>query len=160
MTDATIALRQAERMAGSQEAAPVPAPVRVLVADDDERFRQALSVGLNSVGFFEVVGLARDGREAVELCRALDPDILVLDIVMPHCDGIEAIRQLDEHRCRAAVVILSASDDVRAFSTCLALGATGCARKDKALSALLPLFATLAAYDEDAARQRPSGQAC
>jgi CheY-like chemotaxis protein len=69
---------------------------RVLVAEDDEAFLQTLSGVLVDDGRFEVVGLARNGREAVALAKRLEPDAVVMDIEMPVFDGVEATRRLAE----------------------------------------------------------------
>jgi CheY-like chemotaxis protein len=85
-------------------------PYRVLVAEDDEAFLQTLSGVLVDDGRFEVVGLARNGREAVALAKRLEPDAVVMDIEMPVIDGVEATRQLQEQWPDVAVVAISGTD--------------------------------------------------
>jgi DNA-binding NarL/FixJ family response regulator len=67
---------------------------RILVAEDDAVFLGALEAVLKADGRFQVVGRARNGREAVELARKLKPDAVVMDIEMPELDGVEATRQV------------------------------------------------------------------
>ncbi|MFJ5229648.1 response regulator [Kitasatospora sp. NPDC088391] len=71
-----------------------PRPVRVLIADDDPLLRAGLAVVLETADGIEVVGRAEDGLRAVELARALLPDVVLMDVRMPGCDGIEATRRL------------------------------------------------------------------
>jgi two-component system chemotaxis response regulator CheB len=82
-------------------------PVRVVVADDSRLMRRLLSDGLAVEGV-QVVGLASDGEEAVELCRALRPDVLTLDLAMPGLDGLGVLRALRGPGPRPAVVVCSA----------------------------------------------------
>ena len=66
----------------------------VVLAEDDASFSKALEALLHADGRFEVVGRARNGREAVTLARKLKPDAVVMDIEMPEVDGVEATREL------------------------------------------------------------------
>jgi DNA-binding NarL/FixJ family response regulator len=68
---------------------------RIVLAEDDADFGAALESLLRADGRFEVVGKARNGREAVELVQQLKPDAVVMDIEMPEVDGVEATRQLN-----------------------------------------------------------------
>jgi two-component system chemotaxis response regulator CheB len=66
----------------------------VLVVEDDESFAETLRELLEADGRLEVVGMARDGREGVELAETLRPDVVLMDIVLPVMDGVEATREL------------------------------------------------------------------
>ena len=72
---------------------PTDAPVRVVVADDSALMRRVLSHALTDAGF-DVVGAAKDGDEALDLCRRLQPDTMTLDLAMPGMDGIGVLREL------------------------------------------------------------------
>ncbi|MFD7731092.1 response regulator [Kitasatospora phosalacinea] len=81
-----------------------PAPVRVLIADDDPLLRAGLAVVLETADRIEVVGQAGDGLRAVELARALRPDVVLMDVRMPGCDGVEATRRLAGSPSRVLVL--------------------------------------------------------
>lgn len=84
--------------------------VRVIVAEDDRSFGRALEAILARDGRFEVVGLARNGLDAVELAGRMAPDVLVMDIEMPVCDGVEATRLLQESVPELPVIAISGRD--------------------------------------------------
>ena len=83
---------------------------RVIVAEDDDAFLDALSSVLENDGRFEVIGRAHNGREAVDLVARLDVDVVVMDIEMPVCDGVEATRVLHEQLPELPVVAISGHD--------------------------------------------------
>ena len=72
---------------------PSATPTRIVVADDSGLMRRVLSNALSNAGF-DVVGQARDGDEALELCQRLRPDAMTLDLAMPGMDGIGVLREL------------------------------------------------------------------
>ena len=82
-----------------------PEPIKVVIADDDPLTRLDLRHGLESLGL-RVLGEAEDGRQALELARSLHPDLMILDIMMPRMDGLEAAR-LARNEQLGAVVLLT-----------------------------------------------------
>jgi DNA-binding NarL/FixJ family response regulator len=105
-------------------------PVRVLVADDQKVVRDGLSVILGLLAGFEVVGTAVDGDDAVRQALATAPDVVLMDLHMPNCDGIEAIRRLALARPRICVVVLTTYSDDCSVITALRAGARGFLTKD------------------------------
>ncbi len=104
--------------------------VRVLIADDHAVVRQGLRAFLEVQDDLEVVGEAADGVEAVRLAAALSPDVVVMDLVMPRLDGIEAIRQIQAAGSAAKVIVLTSfADDQKVFAAVRA-GAAGYLLKD------------------------------
>jgi DNA-binding NarL/FixJ family response regulator len=122
--------------------------VRVLIADDHSLFAKTLEALLAGTPGIEVVGVAEDGLQAVELAVSLSPDIILMDVEMPHLDGIAATRRLRELRLGIPVVVLSASDDPTLGETAHAAGAKGYLTKDRIVTGLLP--ALLAAAEAPA----------
>ncbi|HEV8602777.1 MAG TPA: response regulator transcription factor [Gaiellaceae bacterium] len=88
---------------------PRARPVRVLVADDEPLFVDMVMALLAREERIDVVGAARDGREAVDLAISLAPEVIVMDISMPLLDGIEAARRIREVRSDASILILTGS---------------------------------------------------
>lgn len=96
---------------------------RVLIADDTADVRVLLRASLELDGRFAVVGEAADGAQAVELARSEQPDVIIMDLAMPVFDGLEAIREIRDHRPDAKIVVLSGFDAAHLSREALALGA-------------------------------------
>jgi two-component system, chemotaxis family, protein-glutamate methylesterase/glutaminase len=113
----------------------LPRRARVLVVDDSAFARKVLREVLGAHPGIEVVGVARDGLEALELVAALEPDVITLDLVMPNLDGIGVLRELASLRTRSRVVVVSISgEDSELVVEALQLGAVGLVRKPSALA--------------------------
>src|SRR3989440_4388885 len=84
-----------------------PNKTTVLVADDHEVVREGTRALIMREANFEVCGMARDGREAVEMATKLQPDIVVLDVTMPELDGVEVVRQIRRHSRKTRILIFS-----------------------------------------------------
>lgn len=110
----------------------VNTPLRVLVADDQDLVRRGFQVILNSYDSLEVVGLARDGEEAVELAQQLKPDVVLMDIRMPRKNGIEATRDIVNNPLlrKTHVLVLTTFDTDEYVYDALAAGASGFLLKD------------------------------
>jgi DNA-binding NarL/FixJ family response regulator len=103
--------------------------VRVIVAEDDRSFLGALQAILAGDGRFEVVGLAHNGRDAVELAERIDVDVVVMDIEMPVYDGVKATRFLQEHMPELPIVAISGHDYDERVLEIRAAGAVDYVRK-------------------------------
>jgi DNA-binding NarL/FixJ family response regulator len=122
--------------------------IRVLLVDDHELVRDGFAMILDAQPDIEVVGQAVDGARAVELARALAPDVVLMDIRMPVMDGIEATRRLRAAGLnRLAVLILTTFDLDAYVYDALRAGASGFLLKDAPRSALLHAVRTVAEGD-------------
>jgi len=111
-------------------AAAAGTPIRVLVADDQKVVRDGLSVILGLLPGIEVVGAAVDGDDAFRQALAMAPDVVLMDLHMPNCDGFEAIRRLALARPRISVVVLTTYSDDASVLAALRAGARGFLTKD------------------------------
>ncbi|MEW6281469.1 MAG: response regulator transcription factor [Candidatus Eremiobacterota bacterium] len=107
--------------------------IRVLLADDVALFREMLVAALEEEEGISVVGQAADGREALERCQELDPDILILDVEMPRMNGVEATREVVARFPRTKVVILTAYEDDELIVQLIQAGATGYLLKETSM---------------------------
>jgi DNA-binding NarL/FixJ family response regulator len=98
---------------------------RILVADDHPIFRFGLCSLLKSHQGWEVCGEAADGRDAVQKCRQLKPDLLILDICMPKLNGLDAARQILKHNPEQVILVLTAVDSEQVIRECLEAGIRG-----------------------------------
>lgn len=101
------------------------AVIRVVIADDEPVVRVGVTAVLAAAGDVEVVGEAADGRAAVELVRAHRPDVAVLDVRMPHLDGVDAAAELARIGLPTPVLVLTTFADDAAISRALGVGAAG-----------------------------------
>ena len=109
----------------NQTAATPSSAVRLLVVDDHDLLRESMRAMLESEPDLLVVGEAKDGQEAIELCRLQRPDLVVMDVRMPRVNGFEATRKIKEELCAIRVLIVSAYDDVGFVSDAMRAGAEG-----------------------------------
>lgn len=103
----------------------VKSKTRILIADDHPLLRQALCRVFSNQKDMELVGAAGDGEEAINLASQLKPDIVVMDIMMPKVDGIEASKQIKKVAPNIAILILTAYDDDNYVLGLLEAGAAG-----------------------------------
>jgi DNA-binding NarL/FixJ family response regulator len=115
-------------------------PTRVLLADDNQSFRGTLKAILSLQPDIEIVGEATTGREAIRQVVELRPDVLVLDLRLPDCDGLEVLHQLREAGDQTRVVILSLWDNAEYRRTAAKGGAAAYVVKGAAFTQLLPVI--------------------
>jgi DNA-binding NarL/FixJ family response regulator len=111
--------------------------IKVLVVDDHQLVRAGLVTLLEAVADIEVVGEAADGRQALDVARTSEPDVVLMDLSMPVLDGIAATRQLLAEQPQLRVVALTSFSDRQRVSEMLAAGAVGYLLKDCAPDELL-----------------------
>lgn len=102
----------------------------VLLADDQRVVREGLGTLLGLLPDIEVVATASDGEEAVELVERLRPDVVLMDVRMPRCDGVEATRRLRDRSSQTRVIVLTTFADDRSVLDALRAGARGFLTKD------------------------------
>jgi DNA-binding NarL/FixJ family response regulator len=107
-----------------------PAPVSVVIADDQAVIRDGLVAILSTVDDIVVVGVAQDGAGAVALAERYDVDAVLMDLRMPGTGGVEATRALGASRPDIAVVVLTTYDDEERLAAALEAGARGYLTKD------------------------------
>jgi DNA-binding NarL/FixJ family response regulator len=118
----------------------------VVLADDQELVRSGFRLILEMAGI-EVVGEAGDGREALELARRLEPDVVLMDVRMPEMDGIEATRRIGLAGLRTRVLVLTTFDLDEYVYEALRAGASGFLLKDAGRDRLVEGVRTVAAGD-------------
>lgn len=104
--------------------------IRVLLVDDHALVRAVLSRVLADFPGLQIVGEASNGSDAIDLADRLHPDVILMDINMPHPNGIEATRQIKSRDARVGVIALSASDDPELAASMRAAGAGTFLTKD------------------------------
>jgi DNA-binding NarL/FixJ family response regulator len=105
-------------------------PVRVIVADDHQLMREGTAALLGADERIEVIGLARDGREAIALAERRNPDVVLLDLNMPEVGGLEACASLRAVDDGPEVLVLTVSDEEPDLYAALRVGAAGYLTKD------------------------------
>jgi DNA-binding NarL/FixJ family response regulator len=119
--------------------------IRVLIVDDQALIRTGIQSLLGRKTDIEVIGQASNGTEALTQVAALDPDVVLMDVMMPVMDGVEATRQLGESGARAAVIILTTFSDDDYVLRGIAAGARGYLLKDVDHRVLADAIRTVAA---------------
>ena len=117
--------------------------IRVLLADDHSVLRAGLVALLEAESGIEVVGEAADGFECIEMAMELEPDVILLDVNMPRCGGLEALGRLHEDLPETKVLMLTMHDDVGYLRHVLAFGGCGYVLKSAASEDLLSALRTV-----------------
>ncbi|MCY3567879.1 MAG: response regulator transcription factor [Chloroflexi bacterium] len=136
---------------------PTTEPITVLVVDDHPIMRQGLRALLNDSGRFVVVGEAQDGEEALRLAAELTPQVVIMDVIMPRKDGIEACRDLMALLPDTRVLMLTAGAHEDSVIDAIAAGATGFLEKyappDEFVTAMLDVAAGRLNVPEEAVKR-------
>ena len=111
--------------------------IRVLIADDHFVVRQGLAALLSPRNGMEVVGEAATGREAVDLARTLQPDVVLMDMIMPELNGPEAIALIKQENPKARILVLTSFGESKQISAAVQAGALGYLLKDSSPDDLL-----------------------
>jgi DNA-binding NarL/FixJ family response regulator len=119
--------------------------ITVLIADDHPIFRKGLREIIEADPGLKIISEAEDGERALVLIQTLRPQVAVLDVDMPHKDGVEVARQVRELRLNVPLIFLTMHRDERFFNAALDAGAQGYVLKDSALSEILSAIRAVAA---------------
>jgi DNA-binding NarL/FixJ family response regulator len=111
--------------------------IRLLIADDHALVRSGLRTMLQREPGIEIVGEARNGREAVELCRSLRPDLILMDVRMPEMDGLEATRAVKRELPDTGVLMVTMHENRDYILEATKAGAAGYVLKDASRNELL-----------------------
>ena len=127
--------------------------IRILLADDHPLMTEGLRLTISGWEEFDVVGVAADGAEAVELCQMLRPDIVILDMQMPKMSGPEVISRIKSDMPDMRAVALTTFDDAETVRQAMEAGCNGFLLKviepDKLRASLLSVMGGLNVYDKD-----------
>ncbi|WP_419911596.1 response regulator [Hoeflea sp.] len=104
--------------------------IRLVIVDDHDLLREGIRSRLADEDFVDIVGEGSNGRQAVELCRSLEPDMVLLDISMPEMNGLEAAKKIKQSRPETKILFLSIYDNEEYVQEALRIGANGFVLKD------------------------------
>jgi DNA-binding NarL/FixJ family response regulator len=136
---------------------PKPGLKRVVVVDDHPVLRGVVRLACNASPTLEAVGEAEDGRTALELCRRLKPDLLVLDLLLPEVGGLEVARAVRDEGLPIHILALSGRADGKVVLECMRLDVEGFVRKTAGVQAIAEAMELVAAggrlYSADEERE-------
>lgn len=111
--------------------------IKLIIADDHDLVREGIHSRLVTEANIEIIGEAKNGREAIELCRLYEPDLLLLDISMPELNGLEAAKIIRQDMPNIKILFLSVYDNEEYVQEALRIGANGFVLKDASKSEML-----------------------
>lgn len=100
-------------------------PIRVMIVDDHGMVRKGLMAFLTNRPDIVVIGEARDGREAISLCQQLQPDVILMDLLMPEMDGVDAIRNIHQQWPQIQIIALTSFQEKELVQNAIRAGAIG-----------------------------------
>jgi DNA-binding NarL/FixJ family response regulator len=118
--------------------------VRILIADDHRLFAESLMAVLSEDDRVDVIGIAEDGHQAVDLATQLRPDVILMDLKMPVLDGFEATRRIKAAGLETQIFILTGTDQAIGSEAAAAAGASGYLRKEQSVAELKDVFLEVA----------------
>jgi NarL family two-component system response regulator LiaR len=131
--------------------------IRIMIVDDHTVIRHGLSLMLQQKPDFEVVGEAGDGLQAIDLARAIKPDVIMMDLVMPRMDGVEAIKCIHQEFPAMRIMVLTSFGDEERQVAAIKAGALGLLGKDsqpaELLAAIRDVYEGKASLTPDFARR-------
>jgi two-component system, NarL family, response regulator DesR len=123
---------------------PYTRAVRILLADDHRLFAESLMALLSEDDRVDVVGIAANGAEAVDLATQLKPDVILMDLKMPGMDGLEATRRIRKLGLASQILILTGEDAPVGSEEAAQAGASGYLRKEQDVEELRSVFLEVA----------------
>src|SRR5918995_726835 len=151
----TYGVKATEYAAPMPSTPPFERDLRILIADDHRLFAESLMTMLNEDERVDVVGMAENGREAVELALDLQPDVILMDLKMPVLDGLATTQELRAVGSDARILILTGTDEAIGSEDAAAAGANGYVRKEDSVAELKQVLLEIASL---AAVLGPSGR--
>lgn len=121
-------------------------PLRILIADDHEALRQGVRAAIEQQSGWEVCGIATNGREAVELANELKPDVVVLDVVLPELNGLDALKRIKRSLPHTEAVIFTAHSEESSIQQAFAAGARSFISKSEPLASLIDALRSAAEH--------------
>jgi NarL family two-component system response regulator LiaR len=123
-------------------------PLRILLVDDSDIVRMSVAILLETLDDVVVVGEANNGQTAVELCRRLRPDIVLMDLMMPVMDGITATRLICQEHARVTIIALTSALDSSMIDAALKAGASAYLHKSASIDEIIRTIRSLNLPDQ------------